>query len=320
MKGIAVLLPALACTLLAAGCASTEDQHRGEGLAGNAMACGQADIGLDYHEDGSGLTITFGSDKMVLKKQESASGTRFVDPDDDDTQFWSKGETATFTIDGQGLPQCLAPGAVEKPFIARGNEPFWRVVLEPGQLLVEQMGKEAVALRYDVVGSGTTGRDFEAEGDGVRVSLKTASQLCRDSMTGMPYPQQVRLAVNGETFHGCGGHPERLLRGTEWIVEDIGGRGIIDSSRVTLNFQEDQRVSGRASCNQFTGGWHLGGEGIGFSRMASTKMACAPALMNQEDRFLSLLGEVHRFDIGQHGELLLITADGRQARAFQSTD
>jgi heat shock protein HslJ len=54
--------------------------------------------------------------------------------------------------------------------------------------------------------------------------------------------------------------------------------------------------------------------------MASTKKACAPALMNQEDRFLSLLGEVQRFDIGRHGELLLVTGDGPLIRAFQSTD
>ncbi len=62
------------------------------------------------------------------------------------------------------------------------------------------------------------------------------------------------------------------------------------------------------------------GEGLEFTRMASTKKACAPALMNQEDRFLSLLGEVQRFDIGRHGELLLVTGDGPLIRAFQSTD
>ena len=65
MKGIAASLPALVSILLVAGCASTEDQRAGDGLAVNTMACGQTDIGLDYHEDRSGLTITFGSDKMV---------------------------------------------------------------------------------------------------------------------------------------------------------------------------------------------------------------------------------------------------------------
>lgn len=220
----------------------------------------------------------------------------------------------------QALPPCFAPGPIEKPFVARGNEPFWRVIVEPGQLVLEQMGKEPVALRYDMVEQSPTERSFHADGDGIRIALKAASQLCRDSMTGMPYPRQVRLVVNGEATSGCGGDPKGLLQGQEWVVEDIGGRGIIDSSRVTLNFQADQRVSGRASCNQFSGGWNLTGEGLGFTRMASTKKACAPALMNQENRFLSLLGEVQRFDIGRHGDLLLIAGDGRQIRAFPSTD
>lgn len=230
----------------------------------------------------------------------------------------SKKETAKAC--SQALPPCFAPGPIEQPFVARGNEPFWRVTVEPGQLEMERMGMEPVALGYDTVEQSPTERSFHAEGDGIRVALKVASQLCRDSMTGMPYPRQVRLAVNGEESQGCGGDPERLLRGTEWVVEDIGGRGIIDSSRVTLNFLADQRVAGRASCNQFSGGWTLTGEGLEFARMASTRKACAPALMNQEDRFLSLLGEVRRFDIGRHGELLLVTGDGHLIRAFQSTD
>lgn len=90
------------------------------------------------------------------------------------------------------LPLCFAPGDVEKPFVARGNEPFWRVILEPGQLVLERMDKEKVALRYEVTERSATARTFEAEGDGIRVSLKAAAQLCRDSMSGMPYPRQVR--------------------------------------------------------------------------------------------------------------------------------
>lgn len=230
----------------------------------------------------------------------------------------SKKETAKAC--SQALPPCFVPGPIEQPFVARGNEPFWRVIVEPGQLVLERMGEEPIALRYDIVEQSPTERTFRAEGDGVRIELKAASQLCRDSMSGMAYPRQVRLDINGEAASGCGGEPEELLLGPEWVVEDIGGRGIVDSSRVTLNFQADQRVSGRASCNQFSGGWNLTGERLGFTRMASTKKACAPALMNQEDRFLSLLGEVRHFDIGRHGELLLLTGDGRPIRAFQSTD
>lgn len=211
-------------------------------------------------------------------------------------------------------------GAVELPFTATGNEPFWRAIVEPGQLVLERMGERPVELRYQTTYKGAAGRTFRAEGDGIRVTLVTAPQLCRDSMTGMPHPNQVRLDVNGDEFRGCGGAPERLLRGAEWVVEDIDGRGIIDSSRVTIEFQAENRVAGKASCNQFSGGWRLTGEGLGVTRMASTKKACAPALMKQESRFLSLLSDIRRFDIGRQGELLLISSDGRMIKAFQSTE
>jgi heat shock protein HslJ len=47
-------------------------------------------------------------------------------------------------------------------------------------------------------------------------------------------------------------------------------------------------------------------------------MACAPALMNQEERFLNLLDQVNSVRIGQQGQLLLSTPGGESIRAFQS--
>jgi heat shock protein HslJ len=40
-------------------------------------------------------------------------------------------------------------------------------------------------------------------------------------------------------------------------------------------------------------------------------MACAPPLMDQEERFLALLAEVRGFEIGADGALTLRTGDGR---------
>lgn len=214
----------------------------------------------------------------------------------------------------------LEPGAVELPFTARGNEPFWRAIVEPGQLVLERMGESPVELRYETVQSSATGRTFRADGDGIRITLVTAPQLCRDSMTGMPHPNQVRLEVNGEQFRGCGGKPERLLQGKEWVVEGIDSAGVVDDSRPTINFLPEDRVAGHASCNEFSGGWNLTGEGVGFTRLVSTKKACAPALMDQEARFLSLLSDITRFDIGKQGELLLTSSDGRVIRAYPSTE
>ena len=99
------------------------------------------------------------------------------------------------------------------------------------------------------------------------------------------------------------------------MIEDIGGAGIVDRSRATLRFGDDGKVGGRTSCNIFTGSYTLTGESLTFGKAASTMMACAPALMEQERRLLDLLQAVHRFEISDSGALVLITPDNRRITA-----
>ncbi|WP_264641596.1 META domain-containing protein [Marinobacter sp. BSs20148] len=47
-------------------------------------------------------------------------------------------------------------------------------------------------------------------------------------------------------------------------------------------------------------------------------MACPPALMNQEDYFVTLLMNVNKARFGDHGELLLSPPAGETIRAFPS--
>lgn len=156
---------------------------------------------------------------------------------------------------------------------------------------------------------------------GAAVSAVIASDLCRDSMSGMVYPRSVRLSVGEETLIGCGGDPVRLLAGVEWQVNRIDGDTVMTDGLVTVRFLTDaegnRRVAGRASCNRYTGSWQLTGEGLMLSRMASTRMACAPTLMAQEERFLALLAEVTRFEVDDNGTLGLIAGDGRRIEARQ---
>ncbi len=60
---------------------------------------------------------------------------------------------------------------------------------------------------------------------------------------------------------------------------------------------------------------HGTGEGLSFSRLAGTMMACPPLLMGDEKAFHELITQVRRFDIAADGALLLIAADGRKLTA-----
>jgi len=114
--------------------------------------------------------------------------------------------------------------------------------------------------------------------------------------------------------------PKTLTSG-EWVIEDIGGGGVIDDTQASLAFSVDGRVSGLATCNRIIGSYELSGEStptggdLALGELGTTMMACPEALENQERKLLALLGGVERFDIDDTGALQLSTADGETVTA-----
>ena len=142
--------------------------------------------------------------------------------------------------------------------------------------------------------------------------LRLSEVICRDLMTGTPYPQTVVVTWQEGDLQGCGGETIDLLAGLEWKVEDIGGAGIVDRSEVTLEFDAvTRRVAGRGGCNRYNAAFDLSGEGLSIGPAAATRMACVAALMEQEQRFFEALQRISRFDIQPDGALLLYSNDGQ---------
>jgi NDP-sugar pyrophosphorylase family protein len=67
---------------------------------------------------------------------------------------------------------------------------------------------------------------------------------------GKAYPECSPAA--GEVFSARGNEPGWLLHGA-WVVEEIDGTGIIEGASLTLNFSDEGRISGTASCNSGIG-------------------------------------------------------------------
>jgi heat shock protein HslJ len=102
------------------------------------------------------------------------------------------------------------------------------------------------------------------------------------------------------------------LGGTSWVVEHIDGRDAVERARPTVVFDAAaERVSGRASCNSYSASVTRTGETVRIAQAVTTKMACAPSVMEQETRFLAALGAVatHR---REGDRLLLIDGNGRE--------
>jgi heat shock protein HslJ len=121
------------------------------------------------------------------------------------------------------------------------------------------------------------------------------------------------MAVDGPGTAADDTTAEFSLAGT-WVVEDILGDGIIDASRVTLEFGE-QRVAGRASCNSYQGAWSLKDGKLSIDDVAVTMMACPEPLMNQERRFLDALASTDGMRFDDTGALFLTSGGDALLRA-----
>jgi len=107
-------------------------------------------------------------------------------------------------------------------------------------------------------------------------------------------------------------HPTGIV----WKAEDIGGGGIIDRSHVTVKLGPDDVANGSAGCNLYTAHYGLTDNRLTITGITSTEKACAPSLMQQEARYIALLGRVVRWRIEPTGALVLTTADGAPLRFF----
>jgi heat shock protein HslJ len=96
--------------------------------------------------------------------------------------------------------------------------------------------------------------------------------------------------------------------GSEWRLEDLGGRGVLDRVQATLAFPEAGRVTGNSSCNRFFGSYTLMQDRIALGQLAGTRMACAPAVDEQETRYLDALQKAQRLEV--RGTTMLMHVQG----------
>lgn len=96
-----------------------------------------------------------------------------------------------------------------------------------------------------------------------------------------------------------------------WRVEDIDHGGVVDNAEVTIVFGPDGAISGRSGCNRYGGEYAYAAGALTVGALFSTKMACAPALMDLEMKFLDRLDGELSVRTEADGALSLEDADGR---------
>jgi putative lipoprotein len=99
----------------------------------------------------------------------------------------------------------------------------------------------------------------------------------------------------------------------KWLAESIRSGGVIDNLQSTIAIAADGAVAGKGGCNSFGGKATIEGDKIGFGALAATRMACPPAIMDQESKFLGALNDAKRWLIDdQRGKLILFDGANKE--------
>ncbi|MEO4047883.1 META domain-containing protein [Pseudomonas sp. CAU 1711] len=123
-------------------------------------------------------------------------------------------------------------------------------------------------------------------------------------------------ALIAAALSGCASDPLQLESDKTYRVEWIGERPPIERSHLTITLGADGRAYGSAGCNHWFAGYRREGEQLHFEQAGSTRKLCAPALMEQERRFLEILGRVQRWDVSAIGQLRLWPGAGKPIRLW----
>ena len=96
------------------------------------------------------------------------------------------------------------------------------------------------------------------------------------------------------------------LAGSSWRPVALSGLAGTDDAPVFIAFSSADRVTGSGGCNRFFGSYVQKGGRLSIGPVAATKMACAPDVMDREQRFFAALARTGRFRVTAR-ELTLMT-------------
>jgi heat shock protein HslJ len=97
-----------------------------------------------------------------------------------------------------------------------------------------------------------------------------------------------------------------------WSAQEMAGAPLVADSRITLSLYGDGKAVGRAGCNNYSGTYKRTGDVISFGPVISTKMACPPEIMTQEQSYLDILSASPRYERRPDGALVLTAEGGAQ--------
>ncbi|MGJ8537629.1 MAG: META domain-containing protein [Parasphingopyxis sp.] len=213
------------------------------------------------------------------------------------------------------IEEASAPWA---DFRGMGTEPFWSLTISEDRMVFEHMDVfTAEADRPDQeVTAESTLYIAQSENPGNRDFIVLIEpRLCSDSMSDRPYPQSVRVIVDGLYFSGCGGDPQDVLSGADWHVTELLGEAVPVDAGINFQFDGEGGMFGTGGCNRFRADYRLD-DSLSIGPVTSTRRACIdPEVSRRENQLFTALGSVISLSMEEFGALSLYLEDGSEIKA-----
>jgi putative lipoprotein len=128
--------------------------------------------------------------------------------------FWSRGQTATLTVDGQTREGCQAQSAptpwdearlLGAEYRAFGSEPAWSLEMDDGSRARFTM--EGASAVYVTMGNPTgdaARRVYRSATDSLALQVVIEEKPCVDRGTNASLPHTVTVTFQGFPYLGCG--------------------------------------------------------------------------------------------------------------------
>lgn len=222
-----------------------------------------------------------------------------------------------------GVAGCMYPPPPPEPapappsgevYHAVGTEPFWSVTIADGRISFDAPDEPRLTVPAPPPRTTFNGHRYETP----RLTVDITHGRCSDGMSDRIYADTVLVIVDGRDLHGCGGAilPPSDLAGTSWAIVAINGEAV-SGPRYSLQFT-DNRVSGQAGCNRFSGAYRQMDDSFTTGPIISTKMAClGDGAMAHEQAVLRVLGGPVRVS-HPDGDTLLLSGNGGTIRLRRS--
>jgi heat shock protein HslJ len=102
-----------------------------------------------------------------------------------------------------------------------------------------------------------------------------------------------------------------LLTGLSWQLNELNGNMALPllEAAVTANFDEEGRMSGSTSCNNYTAPYEVNGNNMAIGLTAMTNKLCPDVIMEQEQAYMGALEAVATFEVSEE-ELSFMDSGG----------